>query len=109
MDRLVQIDGSLSLSGTQSRCEFEQEGGFKLTTLKFGTLIAEGNVFPINKAEFENASVVDILNKLTFVQAGDSDDLENIKSQASGLTFMFDTQIYVQNKLTRVVVFGKQD
>lgn len=109
MDRLVKIDGNLSLSGTQSRCEVEQEGGFKLTSLKFGTLIAEGNVLQINKAEFEIASVIDILNKLNLVQADDSDDLEEIKEQMSDWTLMFDTQIYVEDKLSRVVVFGKQD
>jgi hypothetical protein len=108
MDRLVKIDGNLSLSGIESRCEVEQEGGFSLTHLQFGTLIAEGNVFQINKAEFELASVIDILNKLTFVAAKDSDNLEDIKKKKPGLTFMFDTQVYVQGKLTRVIVFGKQ-
>lgn len=108
MDRLVKIDGNLSLSGIASRCEFEQEAGFKLTSLKFGTEIAGGNVFQINKAEFDLASVVDILNDLNFVEAAESDKLEDLQEDTTGWTFMFDTQIYVLNHLTRVVVFGRQ-
>jgi hypothetical protein len=109
MDRLINIDGDLSLSGIESRCEVEQEGGFKLTSIKFGTLIAEGQVLQINKAEFELASVIDILNKLTFVEAEESEKIEDINEKMPGLTFMFDTQLYVQGHLTRVVVLGKQE
>lgn len=108
MDLLVKIDGSLSLSDTESRCEHEQEAGFKLTGIKFGTEIDEGTVIQINKAEFDLASVVEILNDLNFVSAKDSEKLDDIKGKLAGWTFICDTQIYVQDNLQRVVVFGRQ-
>lgn len=108
MDLLVKIDGNLSLSGIESRCEHEQEAGYKLTSIKFGTEIAEGVVLQINKAEFDLATVIEILDDLNFVSAKDADKIEDIKAKMPGWTFICDTQLYVQDKLQRVVVFGKQ-
>lgn len=108
MDRLVKIDGNLSLSGTESRCEMEQEKGYKLTKIAFGTEIVGSTPIQINKAEFDLASSIDILNDLNFVQAEEDDDLDNIKGEMAGWTFMFETQMYVSNHVERVIVFGKQ-
>lgn len=108
MDRLVKIDGTLSLKGTESRCEMEQEKGYKLTKITFGTEILGSTVLPVNKAEFDLASSIDILNDLNLVQAEKDDDLEDIKNQTPGFTFMFETQMYVNSHIERVVVFGRQ-
>lgn len=108
MDLLIKIDGNLSLADNESRCEHEQEAGYKLNGIKFGTEIAEGQVLQINKAEFDLANVIDILNDLSFVRAKDSDTIEAVKAKMPGWTLICDTQIYVQNQLQRVVVFGRQ-
>lgn len=109
MPRLVKIDGNLSLSGTEKRCEQVQRGGFQLTLIEFSTEILEdGTVVQVNKATFDDALSVDILNELKFVEAEDSEKLDAIKGKAAGFTFICDTKIYVEDKLQRVVVFGKQ-
>jgi hypothetical protein len=108
MDLLIKIDAELTLEQTKDRCEFEQKGGFQLTAVKFGTVIEENEVFPVNKAEFDLESSIKILDELTFISVGSQkpDDIsKEMKSQ--GRTFICDSQIFVENKLTRVMVFGK--
>ncbi len=108
MDRLVKIDGTLALKATESRCEMEQEKGYKLTKITFGTEILGSTVVPVNKAEFDLASSIDILNDLNFVQAKKDDKLDDIKGKMTGWTLMFETQMSVNNHVERVIVFGKQ-
>ena len=108
MDLLIKIDGNLTLKDNENRCQLEQEAGYKLTSIKFGTEIAKGKTLQINKAEFDLASVLEILNDLNFVQAADSDKVDDIKAKMPGWTFICDTQIYVKDKLQRTVVFGRQ-
>lgn len=104
----VKIDGSLPLKGTKDRCEQKQRSGFKLTDIKFNTETDEGKVFEINEAKFDRALAVDILDELTFVPAADSDKMEAIKKKAPGSELIIDTKIFVENHVTRVVVFGKK-
>jgi hypothetical protein len=111
MDLLVTISGDLSLSETESRCEVEQNEGFQLDNIKFGTVIAEGKVFQVNKAEFNLESSLKILNDLSFVAIGpgaNPDDVKKKKITDEGMTFICDSQIYVTGKLSRVMVFGKK-
>lgn len=110
MDLLVRIDADLSLSDIENRCQVEQEAGFQLDIIKFGTIVSEGNVFQVNKAEFNLESSFKILNDLTFIQIKTADNPDNIKEKMTkeGRTFICDTQIYVQNHITRVMVFGKK-
>jgi hypothetical protein len=79
-----------------------------LTGIKFKTETIEGKVFQINEATFDKALSTAILNELTFVAAEDSDKLEDIKKKAPGATLITDAKIFVQNHVTRVVVFGKK-
>jgi hypothetical protein len=108
MPREVKIDGSLPLSGTESRCEQEQRAGYKLASIKFDTETDEGTVIEINRANFVEASVIDILDDLNFVAANDGDSLDTIKAANQGWTFILDTRLYVESHVKRVVVFGKQ-
>lgn len=109
MDLLVTIDAELPLGDTEKRCELEQQGGFQLDNIQFGTVVSEGTVFIVNKAAFELQSSFKILNDLTFVEVG-TQNPDDMKKQmtAQGKTFICDTQIYVQKKVTRVMVFGKK-
>jgi hypothetical protein len=110
MDLLVTIDADLSLGDTESRCEVEQESGFQIDNIKFGTVVSDGTVFQVNKAEFDLESSFKILNDLTFVQIEATGNPDAIKKQMTGegRTFICDTQIYVQNHIQRVMVFGKK-
>ena len=109
MDLLVTIDADLPLSDTEKRCELEQEGGFQLDNIQFGTVVSEGTVFLVNKAAFDLQSSFKILNDLTFVEVGAQkpDDIKK-KMTSEGRTFICDTQMYVQKKVSRVMVFGKK-
>jgi hypothetical protein len=108
MAKPLKIDGDLSLTDTKNRCEQKQRAGFKLTAIKFNTTTAEGKVFQVNEATFEKALASRILDELTFVAAGDSDKLDDIKKKAPGATLITDTKIFVKSHVTRVVVFGKK-
>ena len=108
MPREVKIDADLPLSGTESRCEQEQRAGYRLDKIKFDQEPAEGVVLQFNRAIFEKASVVDILDDLKFVAAQDGDELEAIKDANPGWTFMIDTRLYDETHVKRVVIFGKQ-
>jgi hypothetical protein len=110
MDLLITIDGDLPLKGTEERCEVEQNAGFQLENIKFGTVISGSKVFQVNKAEFDLESSVKILNALTFTKVGTGDNANTIKDAmtAEGRTFICDTQLYVEGQLTRVLVFGKK-
>lgn len=109
MDFLVKIDAGLSLSDTENRCEVEQDAGFQLDNIKFGTVIEDGQVFQVNKAEF-NEKLVGRLKNLSFVEVSANDKPNDVreKGENEGWTFICDTQIYVQNHITRVMVFGKK-
>ena len=80
MDYLVMIDASLTLDDTEKRCEVEQGGGYQLDNIKFGTVVNEGQVLPINKAEF-NEKLVGRLKNLSFITVGDNDKPDEIKKK----------------------------
>lgn len=108
MDLLRKIDANLTLKQTEQRCEVEQNAGFQLDNIKFGTIIEGGTVLQVNKAEFDSKPVGRLKN-LLFVEVGTQDPTTFKKGKTDdGWTFICDTQIYVQNKVERVMVFGKK-
>lgn len=108
MDYLATIDGNLSLQQTEERCEAEQLGGFKLDSIKFGNVFVGGNVKLVNNAAFDMANSTAILTNLEFRELGaaNADDVKT-EMKAQGWTFICDSQIYDQDQLKRVLVFGK--
>jgi hypothetical protein len=108
MDYLATIDGSLTLQQTEDRCETEQLGGFKIDSIKFGTVFDGGNVKLVNNAAFDMANSTAILTNLQFRELGtDNPDKVKTDMKAQGWTFICDTSIYVQDQLKRVLVFGR--
>jgi hypothetical protein len=110
MDYLATIDGNLSLQQTEERCEVEQLGGFKLDSIKFGTIFEGGNVVLVNNAAFDMANSTAIMTNLEFRELG-ADNPNNVKDEmkGQGWTFICDSQIYVQGLLKRVLVFGRNN
>jgi hypothetical protein len=109
MDLLITIDANLTVEDNKNRCEVEQDGGFQLDSIQFGTLVRNGQTFTVNKAAFDIESSFKILNELTFVPVGVNDpNAIKAAATAEGRTFICDSQIYVQNHITRVLVFGKK-
>jgi hypothetical protein len=109
MDYLVSIDSGLKLSETEQRCEVEQNAGFQLDNIKFSTVVDAGNVFTINKAEFNYKSSFTILNDLHFVELVNNDPKTvSDEKKKSGWIPICNTQIYVENHIKRVLVFGKK-
>jgi hypothetical protein len=108
MDFLQVIDADLSLGETETRCEKTQNSGLQLDSIQFGTLVDQGKTFLVNKAAF-NEKLTGRLNDLLFVELG-ADDAAALRKQkvSEGLTFICDSQIYVKNHVTRVLVFGKK-
>ena len=107
-DLTVKIDGELTLGQTKDRCQYEQKGGFQLDMIKFGTVIVDNLVIPINKAEFTAKSSIMILDELTFIPIGEKqpDDIRK-EMKGEGRTFICQSEIYVEKKPTKIMVFGK--
>lgn len=110
MDYLVTIDASLSLEDTAKRCEVEQGGGYQLDNIKFGTIIDNGKVFPVNKAEFDE-KLTGRLKNLSFVLLGDNDKPDDVRKTAEKDAWIFicDSQIYVESHVKHIMVFGKKN
>lgn len=108
MDYLATIDGNLTLQETEERCEVEQFSGFKIDSIKFGTIFDGGNVKLVNNAAFDMANSTAILTNLEIRELG-ADNPTDVKTQmkTQGWTFICDSQIYVQDQLKRVLVFGR--
>lgn len=108
MDKLVPIDAELELQDTENRCEGEQREGYQLKGIKFGTIVDNGRVFAVNKAEFDFASSIEILDELSFVEVNGTPPATIAgQMRSQGFMFICDTQIYVENHVKRVLVFGK--
>jgi|SRR5215212_5156200 len=108
-DLTRELDGDFTLEETTKACEVEQDGGFQLQSIVFGTKPAGGLALPINKAEFM-AKAIGRFKKLLFVELG-ANNPETIRKQkeaegwvAIGKT----TKIHIQAKQTAVLVFGKK-
>jgi len=106
-DLTENIDGNLTLDQTKDRCKVEQDGGFQLQNIENGTIDAAGQALMINKAEF-GLMPIGGFTDLLFVEVGGNDPAQiKAQNEGAGWTFICDTKIYVQNQITRVMVFGK--
>ena len=108
-DLTRELDGDFTLEETTKACEVEQDGGFQLQSIEFGTKPAGGKALPINKAEFM-AKAIGRFKKLLFVELG-ANNPETIRKQkeAEGWTAIGKTtKINIQAKQTAVLVFGKK-
>ena len=103
------LDGDFTLEETTNACEVEQDGGFQLQSIEFGTKSVGGKVLPINRAEFM-AKAIGRFKKLLFVELG-ANNPDSIRKQkkAEGWTAIGETtKIHIQAKVTVVLVFGKK-
>ena len=103
------LDGDFTLEETTKACEVEQDGGFQLQSIEFGTKPVGGHALPINRAEFM-AKAIGRFKHLLFVELG-ANDPESIRKQkkAQGWTAIGETtKIHIQGKVTAVLVFGKK-
>lgn len=103
------LDGDFTLEQTTNACEVEQDGGFQLQGIQFGTLSAGGQVLPINKAEFMSKPI-GRFKKLLFVELG-ANNPQTIRQQkaAEGWTPIGNTtKIHIEAKPTAVLVFGRK-
>jgi len=110
MDYLETIDGNLELEETVRTCEVVQHGGFQMDNINHSLVFEDGQTIPVNKAEFNLESSVKILNDLEFIVVGNQnpDKLKGDMTTNKGYTFICDCQIYIQNRLTRIMAFGKK-
>jgi len=107
-DLTVKIDAELKLEDTKTRCQFEQKRGFQLDMIKFGTVIQNGITIPINKAEFTSKRSNLILDELTFVDIEGKDPAKvTDEMKVQNRILICESEIYVEKKTTKVMVFGK--
>ncbi len=108
MDLLVKIDADLALVDTQKRCEVEQAAGFQLDNVNFSSVVQDGKTIPMNKAEFQ-LKLANRFNKLLFVEVGTATPADLKKSkEGEGWTSIYDSEIYVEGVVTRVMGFGRK-
>lgn len=105
-DKIVKIDGNLTLDQTKNRCVVEQNEGFQLAKIANGTVTQNGEVLMINNAEFDFN--LEFLPELDFVELG-ANNPQTIKAQkaAEGWTFITSGSMFVQNDIRVVLVFGR--
>jgi len=108
-DLTRELDGDFTLEQTTKACEVEQDGGFQLQSIEFGTKPVGGLVLPINKAEFM-AKAIGRFKHLLFVELGanDSETIRNQKQAEGWAAIGKTTKIHIQAKQTAVLVFGKK-
>ena len=109
MSHSTSFDGDNSIEQTEQSCEVEQNAGLQLTKIQFGTVLKDGKSFPVNKADFD-IKTIGRLKNLSFTEVKEGDDPTAIRKniENEGWTFICDTQIYVSNIVTRVIVAGKK-
>lgn len=105
-DKVVNIDGALTLEGTRDRCVVEQNKGFRLTAIANATISSGGVALMVNKSEY--LSDLSFFPELDFIEPG-PDNPETLKTQkkAQGWTFVCSGAIFVENAITNVMVFGR--
>jgi hypothetical protein len=105
-DKVVNIDGSLTVDQTRDRCVVEQNAGYQLQKIQNATISEGGEVLLVNKSEY--VANLDWLPELLFIDPGPNDP-ETIKTnkRAEGWTFLCSGAIYVVNNITNVMVFAK--
>jgi hypothetical protein len=105
-DKIINIDGNLTLDQTRDACIVEQDSGYQLQSIENATLPQNGLVLLVNKSEY--VATLDFLPELLFVEPG-ANDPEKIKTQkkAEDWTWLCSGAIYVLDEITDVMVFAK--
>ena len=108
-DLTVNIDGALTLDQTRDACVVEQNDGFQLQNIKFDTVTAANKVLLVNKTEFMSKPIGRLKN-LLFIPVGTNnpEELKKQKVEVEKWKFICDSEIYVEDQITRVMVFGKK-
>ena len=106
-------DGDMTLGELEQKCEMEQVAGLQLSDIRYGTVIKDGVVFPVNKASYEE-KIIGRLRNLSFTEASSDDAAAKIKEtlETEGWTYIADTHVYAgkdgQTHLLRVIIGGKK-
>lgn len=106
-------DGDMSLQKLEEICEMEQIAALELTDIRYGTVIDNGKVFPVNKATYVE-KLIGRLRNLSFNEVSSDEDAVKIseKIESEGWTSICDTHVYAgkdgQTRLLRVIVAGKK-
>lgn len=111
-DYTANLDGNITLDQTTSLCEVEQDAGFQLQKLKFSTVTEGSTVLLVNKADFMSKPI-GRLKHLLFFPAPSTDPVQREKQKKQKVevekwTFICESDIYVQDNVTHVMVFGKK-
>jgi len=108
MKKTANIGADFTLIQTKDACEQVQRGGFQLEIISTSTVVENGKSVAKNKAVFQSAHTDEILNELTFIEVGtDDSDAITKKMKDEARKPICDSQIHVENELSRVLVFGK--
>jgi len=105
-DKVVNIDGNLTMDQTRDRCVVEQNKGFRLTGIQNATLSQGGAALLVNKSEYVRD--LDFPATLLFVELG-ANNPDKLKKQKEDedFTHLCTGSIFVQNNIKSVMVFGK--
>jgi hypothetical protein len=108
MNKTVNFGADFSLEQTKDACENIQEGAFQLDSISTTTVQENNKSVSMNKAIFHREFPDKILNELTFIEVEAKDPEAIIKEMtAKGHTSISDSDIFIQKKLSRVLVFGR--
>lgn len=109
MKKIQKISAGFTLTDTEEACEQIQRGNFNLESIATTTDLEEGKSISRNKAVFVKVHSDEVLNELTFTEVGDKKPSAVTKDmQDKGHTAICDSEIFVKNTITRVLVFGKK-
>src|SRR6185503_3581983 len=97
-DKVVKIDGALTMDETRDNCVVEQNKGFRLTGIKNATMSDNGQVLNFNNAEFDGD--IDFLPELLFAEPGATNpDQFKQQKKGEGWTFICSGAIWVENQI----------
>lgn len=104
------LDGNMTLDETKSTCEREQDRGFQLKFIHFGTKIVNGTTLMVNKTGF-NEQLTGILTTLKFVEIKGTDNPDKVKGkhEEEGWTFICREDIFERKIVKNVMVFGRKE
>ena len=106
-------DGDMPLNKLEEACEIEQIVALQLSDIRYGIVLHNGTVFPVNNATYEE-KIIGKLRNLSFNEVSSDEDAAKIKEkiETEGWTFICDTHVYAgkdgETHLLRVIVAGKK-
>ena len=109
MKRIAKLSANFTLIDTEEACEQIQRGNFNLESIATTTEMENDKTTSKNKAVFLGVHSDKVLNELTFVVVGDQKPASiTEKMTGDGQTAICDSEIFVKNTVTRVLVFGRR-